>query len=140
MIKIDAKKYLRQIRTIDDEINSLQRQRETTLASLIGAVNIKQDVVSGGKSDTELTYIKIVELGNKINRKIDELTDLKNETSMLIECLEEPRHRIILRDYYLSGNTWEEVAEHNNYSLRAVHKIHGQALIEFNSQLKKRVH
>lgn len=42
--------------------------------------------------------------------------------------------RTILRDYYITGLTWEEVGERNHYSESQCHRIHSDALISLKQR------
>ena len=49
------------------------------------------------------------------------------EIERAIDALES-RERLILRDHYINGLTWEEVSCRRHYSLQHVHRIHAEAL------------
>ncbi|MDK6521499.1 DUF1492 domain-containing protein, partial [Aerococcus urinae] len=81
-------------------------------------------------------YLKVIEMGEEINRKVDQLIDLKIEVSHLIDQLEDVRYRNVLRSYYLTEKTWEQVAVDNHWSYQHTMRLHGQALKELQEEIK----
>ena len=61
--------------------------------------------------------------------KMEELAAEQLEIEQAIDQLP-PTQRIILRDYYIRGVTWEEVCRNNPYEWAQVHRIHASALKE----------
>jgi DNA-directed RNA polymerase specialized sigma subunit len=78
---------------------------------------------------------KLVELENQIDQKTDFLYALKIEIGDMIERLENPIHRIVLTDYYISGKTWDEVAAQIHYSRQHVMRIKKKAIREVEALL-----
>ena len=70
----------------------------------------------------------LVELEDRIDRKIDELYQVKNEIFDAIEQLQDSRERIALRVYYIDMKSWEQVAVELNYSWRSTMYIRKQAI------------
>lgn len=126
---MNIKAYLRQIRLLDHEINSKIREKEALYNTLFKIPRLKETMVqeSGGGQVDDI-YVKILEIEQEINRDIDRLVDLKREVSCFIDTLEDPRYRIVLRDYYLAGHTWKQVAVDNHWSCQHVWRLHGEAL------------
>lgn len=70
----------------------------------------------------------LVELEDRIDRKIDELYQVKNEIFDVIEQLPDSRERIALRVYYIDMKSWEQVAVDLNYTWRQTMRIRKTAL------------
>jgi DNA-directed RNA polymerase specialized sigma subunit len=84
------------------------------------------------------TRVKILELEQEVDGDIDRLIDLKREMMSGISTVEQPEYHVLLELRYLSFLTWEEIAERMNYSPRQIHRLHGQALKQF--ELGKMAH
>lgn len=65
---------------------------------------------------------------DRIDRKIDELYQVKNEIFDVIEQLQDSRERIALRVYYIDMKSWEQVAVDLNYTWRQTMRIRKTAL------------
>ena len=127
-----AKEYLRQLKTLDNDINAklLEKERIRALATKVTS-NLSERVQGSGSGGFENTVIKITELEIQINADIDKLVDLKAEATQIIDSLEDNKHKAILSMYYVSNLTFEQVAENTDISSRWVRKIHGKALKKF---------
>lgn len=74
---------------------------------------------------------RLKDLSDRVDRLLAEkrmrlLAELE-EIERAIDALES-RERLILRDHYINGLTWEEVSCRRHYSLQHVHRIHAEAL------------
>lgn len=139
---MNAKVFLGRIQKIDKEIDSLLEEMEGLDDILIKASQIDPMKVSGGKSSSPEDFIvrritKKEEREKELNKKIDEYVDLKIKAGRMIDEMDDPTERAILKHRYLSYGRWEEIAEKLNYTTRHVQRIHGQALKEFEKILKK---
>lgn len=136
----EAKELLKSIRLADADIASRQEELETLRSLLVKSPQIKADSVqesnSGFKDDT---YIKIIELSDEIDKKIDELVDKKKFVTQLIDRLENQEYMILLRLRYLNFYSWDLIAEKMFLSERQVLRLHGIALIEFSKKMSLNV-
>lgn len=131
---INVKDYLSSIRYTEQEIKSYVQQKEQLKDSLyIKTSTLRDDKVqeSGGKYDDK--YIKYIELCEHINEKIDELFDLKLTISNQIDKIENPERRLILRLRYINLLSFEQIAVQMGYEIRNIHRIHGNALNDFET-------
>ncbi|MDK7716040.1 DUF1492 domain-containing protein [Aerococcus mictus] len=134
---MDIKSKLRRIRSLNQEINACIAERQSLYNSFLKSPQLKSDYVHGGKQvSLEDKYLKVIEMGEEINRKVDQLIDLKIEVSHLIDQLEDVRYRNVLRSYYLTEKTWEQVAVDNHWSYQHTMRLHGQALKELQEEIK----
>jgi hypothetical protein len=118
---MNAKEYLSQAFWLDQRIDSKLQQLDS-LKSLAMKVTTTygQERVSGTKekSPMENTIVKLIDLEREIDKDIDKLVDLKREIIDIINQVENPTYRLLLELRYISGNTWEDIAEKMQYDLR----------------------
>lgn len=130
-IKMDTKKYLRQIHLFDVQLNNKIEQLDS-LKDLTTKVTTtwKTDSVSGSGSQDRLgdTVAKIVDLEAEINREIDKYIDKKREICSVIEQVENTEQLQVLYKRYVEYKTLERIAVELNYSYRNICYIHGRAL------------
>ncbi|WP_373786534.1 DUF1492 domain-containing protein [Jeotgalibaca porci] len=130
-----AKSYLNQIRIIDQDIQSRIEEKQRLYATLIGSPSITHDVVQSSKTDAyDERYMKIIEAGEDIDKRIDKLVDKKIEASRKIDGLDllDNTSAVILRERYINLKTWEEIANAMNYSVRHINNLHSKALKDFD--------
>lgn len=133
---MNVKEYLSQAFTLDQRINSkLEQVASLRELATKATASIHTERVSGTKqrSPMENTLVKLIELEHEINADIDRLVDLKCEIIDFINQVENPNYRLLLELRYISGNTWEEIADKMQYDLRWIYRLHGKALREINN-------
>ena len=81
-----------------------------------------------GKINEKTLIMKIVDLENEIDAAIDALVDLKRDIIQVINQVGNSEYRLLLEKRYLRCEPWEEIAVAMQYSLRYIHKLHGEAL------------
>ena len=82
---------------------------------------------SAPSNPVETLAVKHVELIERYQQKVAELTEAAGEIENAIEILDH-RERTLIRLHYIQGLTWEEVCVAMTYSWRQVHRIHSKAL------------
>ena len=136
-----AKEYLRQLWNLDREIEIKYRELEELRAQVgIKAQPDPNENVghSGNVSDpVSDVAVRIVQMENRINRKIDRLINLKRKISDQIDGMENRNYRMILTCRYVLMQTWDDVADSVGYSIQNCYIIHGKALQEFYNQYLK---
>lgn len=122
-----AKQFLSRGRWIEREIQSLMKTRDETKDRL---TSITQNYDSDGAQSSKdpHKFDALVELEDRIGRKIDELYCIKNEILDTIFRLDDPRERMVLKGRYVDMQTWEQIAVEMSYSYMQVTRIHGYAL------------
>ena len=131
-----AKSYLNQIRIIDQAIQSRIDEKHRLYATLIGSPSITHDVVQSSKTDAyDELYMKIIEAGEEIDKRIDKLVDKKIEASRKIDQLGESDNTsmLILRERYINLKSWDDIAKQMSYSIRHINRLHGEALDAFQA-------
>lgn len=126
-----TKERLRSYRALKAERDKLARDIAGLEASLYGPTGQKLDGLPRANGGTNYNMEALLDKKSKLeNLYFDKVTELTEEMESIERAIEwlEPRERTLLRLYYISGLTWEQVAEEMNYSWRQVHNIHGKAL------------
>lgn len=133
---MNAKQYLLRVRHIDKEINSLLMTISETRAKL---TKVTQSFDGDGAQSTKdpHKFDRLVELKALCDDLIDEQLRLKEETLRTISQLQDRRHRLVLKEYYVDCKTWEQVAVDLNYSYMHTTRLHGYALREFQILMAK---
>ena len=135
MVNDYAKKLLSEIRVIDLAIQSHMDELELLKASLLKSPELKEISVQESKIGLkDDTYVKMIELSDEINHKIDELVDKKRQASQLIEGISNPYSRIILRLKYVNYESWNDICWKCRKSKGEVLKLHDIGIFEINSK------
>ena len=135
-----AKEYLRRIRDTESDLRSAEQdyQRVRDDVMNLKAIQYDKDKVSnshiGDLSDAIAALDKYAE---RVNAKWDELIVLRTEAEELIGEIADGRYRDVLHRHYLQGESWEYIAVGMGYTYHHIHKLHGQALNEFEAVFLK---
>lgn len=126
-----AKEFLRRARGMDRRVDEAT-ERVMRLRARLEAGRMAQisDMPRGGGSDWTDTANALIDLEQQMNARIREMVREKRLAMEAIEAVEEIRLREVLELYYLSGYTWEKVAETMGVSDRHVKRLHGKALLK----------
>ena len=88
---------------------------------------------SGPKNTLEETVAKIVDLEADINRRIEELVDMKQEAFTMISRIPDLDQQNILIGRYIQLKKWEDIALEVNFSIQWVYELHWKGLLAFFS-------
>ena len=114
----------KEIRAKESQIQMLRDQ-----ATHVSAVMEGDKVQTSPKPDQMGDIVaRIVDLVAEYGRDVDRLLALKMEIQQAINSVNRANYRAILTERYINFKRWEDIASDNNYSWRAVHKIHSRAL------------
>ena len=130
---MNAKQYLNQIRKYEvlitnkeEQLKALQARAVSTTAQMGG-----ERVQTSSSHDThERIMVAILDLENELSTKINDYIKLKKEVIKVIDQLQEATHIDILYKRYISFKKWDDIADDMGYSIQAIFKIHGIALLE----------
>ena len=134
-----SKEFLNKIRYIDMMINcKLEQVAELRSMLLPGAIRYDKDKVQTSNNADSIsdTVSKIMELEEKINTDIDELVELKSVARENIERMENDVEKVILYKRYFNNESFENIAVECGYSWRHIHRLHGEALKNFDKIYK----
>lgn len=129
---MDRKKYLKKGYRIKLEIESKKAVLEDMRATLDGLQAVRlSEKLQGGPLPSDENMVnrisKIVEEEKKIEILYDFIADLSSE----IDKVEDVVERALLRYRYITGLTWEQIAEKMGYCLSQVYRIHNRAFKNF---------
>ena len=133
---ITTKEYLKQAFKLDAQINCLIREAEAIEARATKVTTVlnpnKVEKSTGICTNShEDSVVKMIDYHNLINKKIDELVDIKITVLATIEKIDNPDQCTVLMLRYVSLKYFEQIAVEMNYSYRTVLRIHGAALQSF---------
>lgn len=134
-----SKEVLNKIRKIDMMIDFKCEQVENLRSRLtsLGSPSMGDKVQSSLDPDKFTnTMSKIIELEEKINADIDELVDLKRDAMNCIEKLNNDVEKLVLYKRYFNNKSFEQISVEMGYSWRHIHRIHGNALKNFDKVYK----
>lgn len=128
------RRYLSQARRLDEVIKIKLMQYEELKAIAEKTTSQITGMPKGGSKGDAL--VKVADMSREIDREIDELVDLKWQIRQVIKTAGDLELIAVLEAYYLTRNSWEQVAKNMNYSLRTVLRLHDKAIkrIEIKEQ------
>lgn len=106
-------KELSKYHNIKIEIKQLEDTVEELETTVIGSSKITgmPTTIIGNSSPTERIGIKLAQLKSKIETKKETLIDEAHKIEDFLTTVDEEEIRIIIRERFLNGKTWEEVAK-----------------------------
>lgn len=132
------KHQLKQIRLIDLEIKTKMEEIDRLNNSFLKSPSLKevnvQESKVGLKDDA---YVKIINLNDYINEKVDKLIDLKYQLIQAIEQLDNSKERTIIWMKYISSKSWDEIAEELKISKTTLFMLHDEAVKKIEMCTKK---
>lgn len=130
MTNQEKKAYLMRYRAADNEINDLLREKERIMARLTKMTSSVSDMPHGPHQPDKLTdgVAAIIELDAEIDRKVDELCEMRQKIIKQIDSIGDDKQRRVLKLRYISGMKWERIAIEMHYDRMQIWRIHGDAL------------
>ena len=125
-----TKEWLNRGRLLDQRVNKLLAERDRIFDLAVKVTgSIQEDKVQTSKKNTsEESFAKYVAYTAEIDKKIDELIEVKKEILTAIYQVEDPTLRTLLQLRYINFETWEQIADKMHYSSRQIFRMHGMAL------------
>lgn len=135
-ITIEEKKaYLKSYQRIKKEIRSLDDEIRSLRAGQIFPGIVADGMPKGnGFCDLSVYAARLDELQCRLGEKAEKLIRRQEEIEADIDRMEDPIERALLRNKYIGGMTWEQVAVGMGYSWQYIHKIHSRALKHFEKE------
>lgn len=132
----EVKNFFRNIRKTQIEILNLKEMYEKKeFALLPQAIRYDREKVQTTPIDSLFeNEAEMLEIEGLLKKKLKELGSKKTKGEKIIERLENPSEREVLRLYYFSlGKNknpmrWEDVAAKCNYTMRHTLRLHSQAI------------
>lgn len=129
-----AKEYLTQALAIERLIAAKRRLlKKLQWQSISLSVHVS-DKVMGTHNGSMTTTDKIVDLEREIVRQESILIDKQREIIDMIQVVCNPTWIAVLTDRYITGMSFEGIAESMNKSVRTISVWHGQALQAFRKE------
>lgn len=128
-----AKDYLKDIRKLDLEIQTLQEQISLLRKNAEGLRAMElSDMPKGGKGKDLSDYVaEIADLQMVCVQHVSELIMKKQEAIERIMSIDGSELRNVLLLRYIQCKEWDEIADKLQYNLRTIFRLHGEALKEF---------
>ena len=125
-----TKEELQEIVNLDNRIESKLRQLEElrdTITSIQGIDYSKDKVQTSPSNALENSVIRLIEMEEEISKDIDRLVDKKQDAREKINKVK-GEYGTILEMRYLENKEFEEIAYRLGYSIRQIHRLHGESL------------
>lgn len=132
-----TKQYLSRFQRINQEIdgNLAEIFRLKTMAMSITVAQKDVNVQSSGDPDKMASAVaKIVDLEREINEKIDGMKVSREKMISQISQIDNDMEYTVLYQHYIQNLTFEKIADNNNYSVRHIFRVHGNALQSFEKK------
>lgn len=132
-----TKKYLRQVRHMDNVITNRLREREKLHATLTNVGGImKPDKVqtSGSKDRIGDGVTKLVALEEEIDALVDKMVDTKRVIIDQLESLSDTKYYQILYMRYIDDKSFGEISGALNMPECSVKRHHNKGMDEFESR------
>lgn len=135
-----AKEYLRRIRDAESDLRSAemdyQRARDDVMN--LKAIEYDKDKISNSHiGDLSDAIAALEKYAARVSEQWDRLIVMREEAKAQIEQIADGRYREVLHRRYLQGESWEYIAVGMGYAYHHIHKLHGQALNEFEAVFEK---
>lgn len=127
-----VKEWLGRGITVELEIKSLKEataRAEEQLCKTTGDISTAA-VQESNLNRYEIKLYKYLHLKELTERRIAKLINIQNEVLMAIEKLQDPLHRIVLTERYISGKPFPEIANDIHYSERWTIELVNKAIAE----------
>ena len=125
-----TKEWLMRGWEINKEINALLEEKEQAFsrACSVTAPTDCEHVTTTRRNTFEEKTARYADYEKKIDRRIDELYQIKQEILSAIELVNDSTLRKLLIKRYLQFKTWEQIAMEMSYSYMHITRLHGKAL------------
>ena len=140
---LEVKEYLRDVRSHYRYAQVLTERAERYRDMAMRATSRVSAVRYSGtsrRSKVEDNVLAMVDVHRELKEKIRELLEETRRAEKLICTLSDERYHAVLQLRYLCGMSWEEVAQRLHFSVRWVHKLHGEGLKQLAQHWTHRGH
>ena len=134
---MSAKELLKSVKAAEEKYLLSKELAERTRENLYHRGVTYSDTPGAEVQDNtqEKNLAELLDLDEQAKRDRIDYFRLKKQVLDLINTLESPKEREVLIRHYFYYETWERTAERMNYSLRQIHNIHNNALMNFSKRL-----
>lgn len=134
-----AKAFFQKLPNIDRQITTLleELEKQQAIAEKVTASLSSEGHGSGGVSRSlESSVEKIVKIRAELAAKVAELTEMTNTAYKILNLIPDEKERDCLKNRYILGKTWEQVADAFGMTYQGVCILHGRALQTADEQIK----
>lgn len=116
------------------DIEIKQQEIETLRSRAEKITNAISPLPGGGnKKDFTLTVDRIIEIQEKIDKKVQQANEEREYIGRIIDAVKSPLHRRVLQRKYINGDTFEQIAVYENKTFKHIaYVVHPQALAMIN--------
>ena len=128
---VKAVELFNKARLLDMEIDTLIEESQSIRDMATRVTSTINDMPGAPLKNNDRfqdTMVSLVDYERKINSRIDELVNLKQEINDVIGKLPRLEHRIVLTKRYLQRKRWEQIAVEMKYEERQVRRFKTEAL------------
>ena len=128
---VKAVELFNKARLLDMEIDTLIEESQSIRDMATRVTSTINDMPGAPLKNNDRfqdTMISLIDYERKINSRIDELVNLKQEINDVIGKLPRLEHRIVLAKRYLQRKRWEQIAVEMEYEERQVRRFKTEAL------------
>lgn len=130
---------LKRIRLVDIEIKQKLDELARLENTLFRSPQLKQVSVQESKAGLkDDTYVKIMGYKDTIEKKIEELVDLKRRVLNVIDSIDDTEKRLILTMRYVNLKTWEQIERDLPMSRKTMFIVHKKAVKEFDTKYTRK--
>ncbi len=132
VFKHEARGFLRELIKLNTrmEINRIEQDSaESRAQGCTGSNEVK--VQTSGKDSMALAVAELMELQTEYDEMYAEFLGRRTVAREIIDKIEKPEHRSMLRLRYFAGLRLDAIAEQLHYSPQYVKHLHGRALEAF---------
>lgn len=137
---MNGEEYLNLLKLCDSDIKNLISELDTLKnnATMIQGIAYDKDKVQTSKSGDSLCklVVKITELEQKINNKIDYYVDLRDKVCDVIGMIKDPDEKRIIHLYYADFKTIGEISKITHFSESWVKKIKSKGIKAVDKLIK----
>ena len=129
-----AREYLNHIKTSVQTFDALYRRLEEIRTRIEGVKGIAYDKVrvqTSPKNETENLIAELIDAESKLSKEAREHFDEVIECAVRIYKLPSHRQARVLELRYISGMSWQKIADELGIEYRSATRIHGKALRNF---------
>ena len=113
-----------------------QRARDDVMN--LKAIEYDKDKISNSRiGDLSDAIAALEKYAARVSAQWDRLIVMREEAKVQIDQIADGRYREVLHRRYLQGESWEYIAVGMGYAYHHIHKLHGQALNEFEAVFEK---
>ncbi|MCQ2530296.1 MAG: DUF1492 domain-containing protein [Lachnospiraceae bacterium] len=119
-LEMEKKQLLRQMEELRESMTCIGSSSD------FSKIRVKTSPPEGARYE-ELMF-KLEEKRAELVKKIMQLEEKQKQIELLIESLENPSERVVMRYRYILGLKFEDIAKEMDYSVQHVYYIHKEAI------------